>query len=123
MNRDSIVLDWTDAVRAFNSGDTAPMSTLYAPEVAHHSSRGPVGTGRQQVIGSYKAIADTVGWTQHIIAIAAAGEFFTVLYRNVFGDGTAHIGGGIHRIAPDGLINEVYSMAPRDWIPQSLTSR
>lgn len=118
MNRDSIVTDWSDAVRAFNAGDAGPMRALYAPDVVHHSSRGHVGSGREQVIGSYTAIADAVGWTQHIVAIAAAGEFFTVLYRNVFGDGTDHIGAGVHRVGADGLINEVYSMAPRHWVPQ-----
>lgn len=121
MNRDSIVVDWTNAVAAFNRGDTAPMTELYATDVVHHSSRGIVGTDRQQVIGAYNAIADRVGWTQHILSIAAAGEFAIVLYRNVFGDGTEHIGCGIHRIGSNGLITDIYSMAPKEWIPANLT--
>jgi SnoaL-like domain len=116
MDADKNVARWGRVVDRFNEGDLEPMAAMLAEDCVFHSSLGPVGTTRDEIIASIRQ-AREAGWTGHFpISLSAAGDFLTGVFRNDYADGSSVVAAGILRFRDDGQIVEMRSMEPAEYV-------
>jgi hypothetical protein len=116
MEQHRVVTIWGAVVDRFNEGDLQPLSDLLADNCVFHSSLGPVGTTKTEIMDNIRAAREE-GWTAHYpLGLTAAGDFLAGVYRNDYADGTSVIAAGIIRFQGDGKIVEMRSVEPADFV-------
>jgi hypothetical protein len=122
MDGQKVIARWGAVVDRFNEGDLGPLSDMLADDCVFHSSLGPVGTTKAEIIATISAGRDA-GWTAHYpLGISAAGDFLTGVYRNDYADGSSVIAAAILRFQDDGKIVEIRSIEPPDFVAKTESS-